>query len=190
MHKNVLVAIAIVAVVAIVVVLLMNKPPSEEKVYLYSVERGEATVVYIPLRDGAVFGVVDLYDFLVGTLDYLYYMSKDSGVVNEVAKIGDVYWKYTYFNRPGMLCKNYTATATIAGEKLTVANSRCRPSPAPLSKARSFDEVAVLTRQLYHYGFLFHTSQLHWQSSGTVQTPFGQATVYTSHVKIVENFEH
>ncbi len=130
-----------------------------------------------------------LYDFLVGTLDFLYYMSKDSGVVNELAKSGDIYWKYTYFSRPGKLCINYTATATIAGETLTVTNSRCRSAPIPLPKARNFDEMVVLTRQLYD-GFLLYNPQLNWQRNGTVQTPFGQATVYTSTVKITEKYKH
>ena len=196
MHKNVVVAMATAAVVAIVAVLLMNKPPlelsiikpsSEEKAYLYSVDPGIETAVYIPLRDGAVFGLVDYFSLLMGRLDFIYYMTKD-GVVSEIAKMGDIRWKYTYFNRPGMLCKNYTATGTVAGETLTITYSRCKRSFAPLSEARSFDEVVVLVRQLFHSELLLYTPhQLNWQRSDTVQTPFGQAVVYTSTIKIAEN---
>ncbi len=196
MHKNVLVIVlAAVAVVVAVAALLMNKLPiggtasfSGEKVYLYSAGR-ETTAVYIPLRDGAVFGVMNLYDFLAGQLDFLYYMSKDSGVVNVLAKSGDVYWKYTYFSRPGKLCINYTATATIAGETITATNTECKSSRIPLPKARSFDEMDMLTRQLYD-GLLLYAPQLHWQRNGTVQTPFGQAAVYISTVRLAENYKH
>ena len=193
MRKNVIMALAIAVVVAVAAVVLLknlpglptNKSLPEEKAYWYSAQPGvEASAIYIPLKDGAVFGVVGLFDFLIGRLDFLYYMSKDSGVVNEVSKVGDMYWKYTHFSRPGMLCKNYTATAAIAGEAITVANSRCRPSPVPLSKARSFDEVVALTHQLFYYDLLLYSPQLNWQKSGMVQTPFGEATVYTSSVSV------
>jgi protein-disulfide isomerase len=183
MNKNVLIALAATAIAMAAVVLLMYKPPSgdaaappsAEKAYLYSVRlEGDQAMqlfaVYVPLKDGVVFGEVAPHGFS-------YYMFKDSGVVNELAQRSGIYWRFTYFSRPMEVCKNTTATAIIAGEQVTVTSSLCISSSAPLATAKRFDELVLLIH-LFPKGLPYPTSQLHWQRSGTVQTPFGQATVY------------
>jgi len=187
MRRYALIGIAIAAVAAATaVVLLVNKPPSDgatvvvpssvEKAYLYSVriqgvrEAVQISAVYILLKDGVLFGEVAPHGFS-------YYMFKDNGVVNELALRNGIYWKFTYFSRPMEVCKITTATATIAGEQVTVTSSLCVPSSAPLVTAKRLDELVLLIH-LFPKGLPYPTSQSHWRGSGTVQTPFGQAVVY------------
>jgi len=187
MRRYALIGIALVAAAIAIAAatLLIHKPPSGgataaappsgEKAYLYSVRiQGRETVqmsaVYILLKDGVLFGEVAPHAFS-------YYMFKDSGVVNELAMRNGIYWKFTYFSRPTEVCKNATATATIAGEQVAVTSNLCVPSSAPLATAKRLDELVLLIH-LFPKGLPYPTSQSHWQKSGTVQTPFGQAAVY------------
>jgi protein-disulfide isomerase len=189
MRRYALIGMVIAAVVAVVaVVLLVNKSPSEgatttepssvERAYLYSVkiqgsrEAVQMSAVYILLKDGVLFGEVAPHAFS-------YYMFKDDGVVNELAMRNGIYWKFTYFSRPAEVCKNTMATATIAGEKLTITNSLCVPSSTPLATAKRLDELVLLIH-LFPKGLPYPTLQSHWKRSGTVQTPFGEAAIYTS----------
>jgi protein-disulfide isomerase len=188
MNKN-LVGIALAAVVVAIAAaaLLMYKPPSGgatatapssgEKAYLYSVrlEGGQAvqmSAVYIPLKDGAVYGQLT-------PQGSTYFMVKDNGVINILAQGNGTYQKYTYFSRLMEICTNSTVTTTVAGEKLTLTNSQCTPSAASLPTAKRFDELVLLLQ-----GLPGPTSQSHWQRSGTAQTPFGQATVYTNTTEV------
>ena len=176
MNKNVLIgtALAAVAVAMAAAALLMNKPPSggatatapssAEKAYLYSIrlQGGKAvqmTAVYIPLKDGVVLGEVF-------TQGFSYYMFKDNGVINELVRRNGIYWKFTYFSRLMEVCVNSTATATVAGEQLTVTNSRCAPSAAPLPTAKRLDELVLLLH--LPQDLPRPTSQSHWRRSGTV----------------------
>jgi protein-disulfide isomerase len=185
MNKNVLIGaiLAAAAIGIVAAVALMYKPPqggvatttssSGDKVYIYlmKLEGGGSTqmrVYYIPLRDGAVYGQVV-------NQSATYFMVKDNGVINVLVQGQDTYQKYTYFSRLMEICINSTITTTIAGEKLTLTNSQCTPSAAPLPTAKSFDELIMLIQ-----GLPGSTSQSHWQRSGTAQTPFGEATVYTN----------
>ena len=189
MNKNVLVGIALAAVVVAIAAaaLLMYKPPSGgatatapssvEKAYLYSVrlQGGQAvqmSAVYIPLKDGTVYGQLT-------PRGSTYFMVKDNGVINILAQGNGTYQKYTYFSRLMEICTNSTVTTTVAGEKLTLTNSQCTPSAAPLPTAKRFDELVLLLQ-----GLPGPTSQSHWQRSGTAQTPFGQATVYTNTTEV------
>jgi hypothetical protein len=146
MNNKVLIGIALAAVVVAIAAaaLLMNKPPSEgatatapssvEKAYLYSVrlQGGQAvqmSAVYIPLKDGAVYGQLT-------PQGSTYFMVKDNGVINILAQGQGTYQKYTYFSRLMEICTNSTVTTTVAGEQLTVTNSQCTPSAAPLPTAK------------------------------------------------------
>jgi protein-disulfide isomerase len=174
-------AIGIVAAVA-----LMYKPPqgsvatvppSGDRIYVYivKVEGGGSTqmrVYYIPLKDGAVYGQV-------GNQGAMYFMVKDNGVINVLVQGQDTYQKYTYFSRLMEICTNSTVTATIAGEKLTLTNSQCMPSAFPLPTAKSFDELVMLIQ-----GLPGPVSSFGWRKSGTAQTPFGEATVYTNTTEV------
>ncbi len=189
MNKNVLIGaiLAAVAIGIVAAVALMYKPPqggvatttssSGDKVYIYlmKLEGGGSTqmrVYYIPLRDGAVYGqVVDQ--------SATYFMVKDNGVINVLVQGQDTYQRYTYFSRLMEICINSTITTTIAGEKLTLTNSQCTPSASPLPTAKSFDELVMLIQ-----GLPGPTSQSHWQRSGTAQTPFGEAIVYTNTTEV------
>jgi hypothetical protein len=144
---------------------------------LYSIrlEGGQAvqmSAVYIPLKDGAVYGQLT-------PQGSTYFMVKDNGVINILAQGSGTYQKYTYFSRLMEICTNSTVTTTVAGEQLTVTNSQCTPSAAPLPTAKKFDELVLLLQ-----GLPGPASQSHWQRSGTAQTPFGQATVYTNTTEI------
>jgi protein-disulfide isomerase len=189
MNKNVLIGIALAAVVVAIAAaaLLMYKPPSGgatatapssvEKAYLYSVrlQGGQAvqmSAVYIPLKDGTVYGQLT-------PQGSTYFMVKDNGVINILAQGQGTYQKYTYFSRLMEICTNSTVTTTVAGEQLTVTNSQCTPSAAPLPTAKRFDELVLLLQ-----GLPGPTSQSHWRSSGTAQTPFGQATVYINTTEV------
>jgi len=199
MNKNVLTGIALAAVVVVIVAaaLLMHKPPSggatatasssAEKAYLYSVrlQGGQAvqmSVVYIPLKDGTVYGELT-------PQGSIYFMFKDSGVINILAQGNGIYRKHTYFSRLMEVCANSTATTTVAGEQLTVTNSQCIPSADPLPTVKSFDELFMLSlyRQLYKldlYRYIPWLPSPVWKKSGTAQTPFGEATVYTNTTEV------
>ncbi len=189
MNKNVLIGIALAAVVVAIAAaaLLMHKPPSgdatatapssAEKVYLYSVrlQGGQAvqmSAVYIPLKDGAVYGQLT-------PQGSTYFMVKDNGVINVLVQGQGTYQKYTYFSRLMEICTNSTITTTIAGEKLTLTNSQCTPSAAPLPTVKSFDEWVMLILELPG-----PSSSFGWKKSGTAQTPFGEATVYTNTTEV------
>ena len=189
MNNKVLVGIALAAVVVAIAAaaLLMYKPPSEsatttapssgEKAYLYSIrlEGGQAvqmSAVYIPLKDGAVYGQLT-------PQGSTYFMVKDNGVINIIAQGQGTYQKYTYFSRLMEICTNSTITTTIAGEKLTLTNSQCTPSAAPLPTVKSFDEWVMLILELPG-----PSSSFGWKKSGTAQTPFGEATVYTNTTEV------
>jgi protein-disulfide isomerase len=188
MNKNVLIGIALAAVAIGIVaaVALMYKPPqggvatvppSGDRVYIYVVklEGGGSTqmrVYYIPLRDGAVYGQVV-------NQSATYFMVKDNGVINVLVQGQGTYQKYTYFSRLMEICTNSTVTATIAGEKLTLTNSQCTPSASPLPTAKSFDELVMLIQ-----GLPGPVSSSGWKKSGTAQTPFGEATVYTNTTEV------
>jgi protein-disulfide isomerase len=188
MNKNVLIGaiLAAVAIGIVVAVALMYKPPqggvatvppSGDRVYVYIVKlegsgSTQMRVYYIPLRDGVVYGQVV-------NQSATYFMVKDNGVINVLVQGQDTYQKYTYFSRLMEICTNSTITATIAGEKLTLTNSQCTPSAAPLPTAKSFDELVMLIQ-----GLPGPTSQSHWQRSGTAQTPFGEAIVYTNTTEV------
>ncbi len=168
MRGYALIALAAVVVAIAAAALLMNKPPSGgatatapssvERAYLYSVriqgrEAVQMSAVYILLKDGVLFGEVAPHGFS-------YYLFKDNGVVNELAMRNGIYWKFTYFSRPTEVCKNTTATATIAGEQVTVTSSLCVPSSAPLATAKRFDELVLLIH-LFPKGLPYPTSQSH-----------------------------
>ncbi len=189
MNKNVLIGIALAAVVVAIAAaaLLMHKPPSGgatatapssvEKAYLYSIrlEGGQAvqmSAVYIPLKDGAVYGQLT-------PQGSTYFMVKDNGVINILAQGQGTYQKYTYFSRLMEICTNSTVTTTVAGEQLTITNSQCTPSAAPLPTAKSFDELVMLIERLPG-----PSSSFGWKKSGTAQTPFGEATVYTNTTEV------
>ena len=188
MNKNVLIGaiLAAAAIGIVAAVALMYKPPqggvapvppSGDRVYVYIVklEGGGSTqmrVYYIPLRDGAAYGqVVDR--------SATYLMVKDDGVINVLVQGQDTYQKYTYFSRLMEICINSTITTTIAGEKLTLTNSQCTPSAAPLPTVKSFDEWVMLILELPG-----PSSSFGWKKSGTAQTPFGEATVYTNTTEV------
>jgi hypothetical protein len=188
MNKNVLIGaiLAAVAIGIVAAVALMYKPPqggvatvppSGDRVYIYVVklEGGGSTqmrVYYIPLRDGAVYGQVV-------NQSATYFMVKDNGVINVLVQGQGTYQKYTYFSRLMEICTNSTVTATIAGEKLTLTNSQCTPSASPLPTAKSFDELVMLIQ-----GLPGPVSSSGWKKSGTAQTPFGEATVYTNTTEV------
>jgi protein-disulfide isomerase len=189
MNKNILIGIALAAVVVAIAAaaLLMYKPPSGgatatapssvEKAYLYSVrlEGGQAvqmSAVYIPLKDGAVYGQLT-------PQGSTYFMVKDNGVINVLAQGQGTYQKYTYFSRLMEICTNSTVTTTVAGEQLTITNSQCTPSAAPLPMAKNFDELVMLIQ-----GLPGPASSSNWKKSGTAQTPFGEATVYTNTTEV------
>ncbi len=189
MNKNVLIGIVLAAVVVVIAAaaLFMYKPPSGgatttvpssgEKAYIYSakLEGGQAvqmSAVYVPLKDGAVYGQLS-------SQGSTYFMVKDSGVINILAQGQGTYQKYTYFSRLMEICTNSTVTTTVAGEQLTVTNSQCTPSASPLPTAKRFDELILLLQ-----GLPGPTSQSHWKRSGTAQTPFGPATVYTNTTEV------
>jgi len=189
MNKNVLIGIILAAVVVAIAAaaLLIYKPPSGgatttapssgEKAYLYSakLEGGQSaqmSAVYIPLKDGAVYGQLS-------PQGATYFMTKDNGVINIMAQGQGTYQKHTYFSRLMEICTNSTVTTTVAGEQLTVTNSQCTPSASPLPTAKKFDELVLLLQ-----GLPGPTSQSHWKRSGTAQTPFGQATVYTNTTEV------
>jgi protein-disulfide isomerase len=189
MNKNVLIGIilAVVVVGVAATALFIYKPPqrditttsspSGDKVYIYlmKLEGGTSVqlrVYYIPLKDGAVYGqVVDQ--------SATYFMVKDNGVINVLAQGQDTYQKYTYFSRLMEICTNSTVTTTIAGEKLTLTNSQCTPSAAPLPTAKNFDELVTLIQ-----GLPGPASSSNWKKAGTAQTPFGEATVYTNTTEV------
>jgi hypothetical protein len=106
-------------------------------------------------------------------------MVKDNGVINIIAQGQGTYQKYTYFSRLMEICTNSTITTTIAGEKLTLTNSQCTPSTAPFPTAKSFDEWVMLILELPG-----PSSSFGWKKSGTAQTPFGEATVYTNTTEV------
>jgi protein-disulfide isomerase len=198
MNKNVLIGIALAVVVVAIAAaaLLMHKPPSGgatatapssgEKAYLYSVRLGgqvvQMSVVYIPLKDGAVYGELT-------PQGSEYYMFKDNGVINVLVQVNGIYRKYTYFSRPMEICVNSTATTTVAGEQLTVTDSKCRPSAAPLPTVKSFDELFMFSLdmqlvKLKLYRYIPWLPDPVWKKSGTAQTPFGEATVYTNTTEV------
>ena len=189
MNNKVLIGIALAAVVVAIAAaaLLMHKPPSGgatatapssgEKAYLYSVrlEGGEAvqmSAVYIPLKDGAVYGQLT-------PQGSTYFMVKDNGVINILAQGNGTYQKYTYFSRLMEICTNSTVTTTVAGEQLTITNSQCTPSATSLPTAKNFDELVMLIQ-----GLPGPASSSNWKKAGTAQTPFGEATVYTNTTEV------
>jgi protein-disulfide isomerase len=189
MNKNVLIGVILAAVVVAIAAaaLLMYKSPSGgatatapssvEKAYLYSIrlEGGQAvqmSAVYIPLKDGAVYGQLT-------PQGSTYFMVKDNGVINVLAQGQGTYQKYTYFSRLMEICTNSTVTTTVAGEQLTIANSQCTPSAAPLPTAKNFDELVMLIQ-----GLPGPVSSSNWKKAGTAQTPFGEATVYTNTTEV------
>ncbi len=189
MNKNVLIGIALAVVVVAIAAaaLLMHKPPSGdataiapssgEKAYLYSIrlQGGQAvqmSAVYIPLKDGAVYGQLT-------PQGSTYFMVKDNGVINVLVQGQGTYQKYTYFSRLMEICTNSTVTTTVAGEQLTITNSQCTPSAAPLPAAKNFDELVMLIQ-----GLPGPASSSDWKKAGTAQTPFGEATVYTNTTEV------
>jgi len=194
MNKNVLIGIALAAVVVAIAAaaLLMYKlpsggatataPSSVEKAYLYSVRLGQAvqmSAVYIPLKDGTVYGELT-------PQGSIYYMFKDSGVINVFIQVNGIYWKDTYFSRLMEICINSTAAGTVAGEQLTLTNSQCTPSAASLPTAKNLDELVMLIHVLPLVQKVLPFIQglpgpaADWKKAGTAQTPFGQAAVYTN----------
>jgi protein-disulfide isomerase len=189
MNNKILIGIALAAVVVAIAAaaLLMYKPPSGgatatapssgEKAYLYSIrlEGGQAaqmSAVYIPLKDGAVYGQLT-------PQGSTYFMVKDNGVINVLVQGQGIYQKYTYFSRLMEICTNSTVTTTVAGEQLTITNSQCTPSAAPLPTAKNFDELVMLIQ-----GLPGPASSSNWKKSGTAQTPFGEATVYINTTEV------
>jgi protein-disulfide isomerase len=193
MNKNVLIGaiLAAAAIGIVAAVALMYKPPqggvatvppSGDRVYVYIVklEGGGSTqmrVYYIPLRDGAVYGQVV-------NQGAMYFMVKDNGVINVLVQGQDTYQKYTYFSRLMEICINSSITATIAGEKLTLTNSQCSPSASPLPTVKSFDELVMLYLHMHIPWLQGPVSSSDWKKSGTAQTPFGEATVYTNTTEV------
>jgi protein-disulfide isomerase len=189
MNKNVLIGIILAAVVVGVAAtaLFIYKPPqggvatttssSGDKAYIYlmKLEGGSSVQMrayYIPLKDGAVYGQVV-------NQSATYFMVKDNGVINILAQGQGTYQKYTYFSRLMEICTNSTVTTTVAGEQLTLTNSQCTPSAAPLPTAKNFDELVMLIQ-----GLPGPASSSNWKKAGTAQTPFGEATVYTNTTEV------
>jgi protein-disulfide isomerase len=189
MNKNVLIGVILAAVVIAIAAaaLLMYKPPSGgatatapssvEKAYLYSIrleggQEVQMSAVYIPLKDGAVYGQLT-------PQGSTYFMVKDNGVINVLAQGQGTYQKYTYFSRLMEICTNSTVTTTVAGEQLTITNSQCTPSAAPLPTAKNFDELVMLIQ-----GLPGPASSSNWKKAGTAQTPFGEAAVYTNTTEV------
>ncbi len=194
MNKNVLIGIALAAVVVAIAAtaLFIYKPPkggastttssSGDKVYIYlmKLEGGSSLQMrayYIPLKDGAVYGQVV-------NQGAMYFMVKDNGVINVLAQGQGTYQKYTYFSRLMEICTNSTVTTTVAGEKLTLTNSQCTPSAAPLPTAKNFDELVMLYLHMHVPWLQGPASSSDWKKAGTAQTPFGEATVYTNTTEV------
>lgn len=194
MNKNVLIGIALAAVVVAIAAaaLLMYKLPSGgatatasfsvEKAYLYSVrlQGGQVvqmSAVYIPLKDGSVYGELT-------PQGSIYFMVKDNGVINILARGNGIYEKYTYFSRLMEICRNSTVTTTVAGEQLTVTNSQCTPSAAPLPTAKNFDELVMFNLNMRIPWLSGPASSSDWKKAGTAQTPFGEATVFTNTTEV------
>jgi protein-disulfide isomerase len=184
MNRNVLMGIALaVAVVAVAAaaLLMMNKPPSVtvtvppsgERAYLYSVriQGSQASAVYVPLEDGMVYGESSLQGFI-------YFMFRGDAI-NVLAPVNGTYQKYTYFSRLKEICTNSTASAVIAGEKLTVTNPCIGPIDIPVP--RNFDELVMFSLGRLGPGPVPDPA---WKATGTAQTPFGQATVYTNTTEV------
>ncbi|MCC6031532.1 MAG: hypothetical protein LM566_01285 [Pyrobaculum sp.] len=189
MNKNVLIGVILAAVVVGIAAtaLFIYKPPqggvatttssSGDKAYIYlmKLEGGSSVQMrayYIPLKDGAIYGQVS-------NQSATYFMMKDNGVINILAQGQGTYQKYTYFSRLMEICTNSTVTTTVAGEQLTLTNSQCTPSAAPLPTAKNFDELVMLIQ-----GLPGPASSSNWKKAGTAQTPFGEATVYTNTTEV------
>jgi len=189
MNKNVLIGVILAAVVVGVAAtaLFIYKPPqggvttttssSGDKAYIYlmKLEGGgsaQMRAYYIPLKDGAIYGQVS-------NQSATYFMMKDNGVINILAQGQGTYQKYTYFSRLMEICTNSTVTTTVAGEQLTITNSQCTPSAAPLPTAKNFDELVMLIQ-----GLPGPASSSNWKKAGTAQTPFGEAAVYTNTTEV------
>jgi protein-disulfide isomerase len=90
------------------------------------------------------------------------------------------------------ICVNSTATTTVAGEQLTVTDSQCIPSAAPLPTVKNFDELVMLNLRPILYRLfpwlLGPVPNPVWKKAGTSQTPFGEATVYTNTTEVPTMF--
>jgi len=172
MHR-VIVGVALAAVVATLVALmsLTYAPPKQPaqllaaqkvKVYIYLVEwPGNATALayYAPTHAGA------LYAEKSGP--YAYYYLFGNGTVNVLIEGPQVRQRATYYGRLLEVCRNSTITAVVAGERITLSDSRCSPSP-PLPAVRALEDV------------VFGPARIVWAKSGVAQTPFGPAEVYAN----------
>ncbi|MCY0890544.1 MULTISPECIES: hypothetical protein [Pyrobaculum] len=182
------IVLAIIAAVGVAVYLLQSQPPANKtstqpvqttsgKLYVYTarLEGGQALELltyYIPLSSGTVYA--QIYNNSAS-----YFMVKNTGIINVLSQTLNSYQKATYYSKLLQICVNSTTTTTVAGERITLSNSQCQQSTSPLPTAKTFDELVLLIQ-----GLPGPTSPSQWKQSGTAQTPYGQATVYTNTTEV------
>ncbi len=178
MNRNVAIGIALAVVVVVIltaVVLLWwpTKPAEQQtaaKMYIYDTSLAGQTfsTMYIPLRDGVVYGTS-----IDNSATYLYLRENLVNVLSTGPQ-GEVR-RATYYVTLMELCINSTQTVTIAGERVTLADRQCSPTALNIPTVKTFDEVVLVVE-----GLPGPTSPKHWSKAGAAETPYGRATVYTN----------
>jgi hypothetical protein len=176
-------AAAALAAALLSLALLAHKHGQAEasgRVYVYHVSvsaaggRGASGIAYYTESE---YGTV--YGQRVGNGSFFALLKSARGVMNALVETPHVIRKLTYYaeyaNGSYALCVNSSASATVAGERVTVTRRECAAAAAQLPSAGAFDE---LVRALL--GLPGPASPSHWRLAGAALTPYGRALVYAN----------